>query len=51
MMFTSVGIGQFITGTGHIIDVMNDTCLCRGWWYKKHCKHLDYFKDWGYKKL
>lgn len=59
MIFESSGLGQFVTDNGHIVDPMSGTCLCKGFYYgqkrnndnTKTCKHLDFFKEWGYKKV
>lgn len=57
IMFKSIGIGLFSTEKGYVVDVINQTCLCKGFYYgnkrdkkgNKTCKHLDFFKEWGYK--
>jgi len=61
MIATSNGLGTFaVEGTegGHTVDLMNNVCLCKGFYYGKKrlnnglktCKHLDWFRDWGYRK-
>lgn len=36
-LFTAIGSN----GEVYVIDTDCGTCTCRGWFYKKHCKHLD----------
>lgn len=47
MIYTSIARGMYECygehGEKYIVDIENQTCLCKGWYYKKKCKHLDLF--------
>lgn len=38
------------SGETYIIDIDNQTCTCKGWYYTKNCKHIRRLKRGG-KKL
>lgn len=48
MIYTSIYQGAYEcisdSGEHYILDIMNKTCSCKGWFYKKHCKHLEFFR-------
>ena len=45
MMRTSrcLGIYDVVSDSGevYVTDRINKTCNCKGWFYTKHCKHLE----------
>jgi hypothetical protein len=44
MQFTILAEGLYEclsdSGEKYQVDIINKTCTCKGWFYKKWCKHL-----------